>query len=197
MKQTRFHGRYEAPDRQCAAPGCPQPGEFRAPGDRRGGFDGPGEWRWLCLDHVREFNAGYDYFAGMSADEILAAQSPIAGWASETRAFRPTAGIGDAPRWADYADPLDAIGARAAGIRSRAERAARAAMDSRFSKDEHEALEDMGLGRDTDRTALRRRYAELVRRYHPDRNGGDRKFESRLNRIVEAYQLLSKSLALA
>lgn len=197
MKQTRFHGRYEAEGRDCAVPGCGQAGEFRAPGERRSGFDGPGEWRWLCLEHVREFNAGYDYFAGMSGEEILAAQSPLAGWASETRAFRPNAGFGDAPRWADYPDPLDAIGARAAGIKSRAERAARAAMDGRFSPAESAALEVMGLGRNADLKALRRRYSELVRRYHPDRNGGDRKYEARLNSVVEAYQLLRNSAAFA
>ena len=195
MKQTRFHGRFEPQGRGCEAPGCAEPGEFRAPGARRPGFDGPGDWRWFCLDHVREFNAGYDYFAGMSGEEILAAQSPIAGWAGETRAFRPTAGIGDAPRWADYADPLDAIGARAAGIRSRAERAARAAMDGRFSQEEVQALETMGLGLNADLGKLRRRYSELVRRYHPDRNGGDRKFEARLTKVVEAYQTLRKSRA--
>src|SRR5690606_23370130 len=81
-------------------------------------FDGPGEWRWMCLEHVREFNAGYDWFEGMSAEEIFAAQSPIAGWERETRAFRP--GAGAVPRWADFDDPLDAIGARASEIRRRA-----------------------------------------------------------------------------
>ena len=60
-----------------------------------------------------------------------------------------------------------------------------------------QALEVMGLGSDTDRTRLRRRYSELVRRYHPDRNGGDRKHEVQLNAVVEAYQLLRKSAALA
>ena len=47
------------------------------------------------------------------------------------------------------------------------------------------------------RQRLRRRYSELVRRYHPDRNGGDRKFEDRLVRVVEAYQVLRKSSAFA
>ena len=61
---------------------------------------------------------------------------------------------------------------------------------------EAQALEEMGLGLDADRTRLRRRYSELVRRYHPDRNGGDRKFEARLGRVVEAYQLLRKSSAM-
>ncbi|MBL4857696.1 MAG: DnaJ domain-containing protein, partial [Erythrobacter sp.] len=44
--------------------------------------------------------------------------------------------------------------------------------------------------------AVRRRYTELVRRYHPDRNGGDRQFETRLNRVVEAYQTLRRSRAI-
>jgi hypothetical protein len=196
MTSARFHGRVESPERGCEAPGCDAAGEFRAPGARPNGFDGPGEWRWLCLDHVRAFNAGYDWFAGMSAEEIVAAQSPVAGWQTESRVFRPTAGIGDTPRWADYADPLDAISARARGIRSRAEREARAAMVGRFSKEEAAALEVMGLGSDTDRTRLRRRYSELVRRYHPDRNGGDRSHEAQLSAVVDAYQVLKKSAAL-
>ena len=116
MSASRFHGRVESAGRRCEAPGCREAGEFRAPGRRPNGFDGPGEWRWFCLQHVREFNAGYDWFEGMSAEEILHAQSPIAGWRTESRAFRPTAGIDEAPRWADYSDPLDAISARARGI---------------------------------------------------------------------------------
>ena len=58
---------------------------------------------------------------------------------------------------------------------------------------EAKALETMGLGLEVDLRGLRRRYSELVRRYHPDRNGGDRQHEARLNRVVEAYQLLRKS----
>ncbi len=198
MSSPRFHGRYETAQRQCEAPGCRERGEFRAPGRRPNGFDGPGEWRWFCLQHVREFNAGYDWFEGMSAEEILRAQSPIAGWQTESRVFRPTAGIADTPRWADYADPLDAIAARARGIRGAAEgRARAAAFDARFSREEAQALEVMGLGSDTDRTRLRRRYSELVRRYHPDRNGGDRKHEAQLTAVVDAYQLLKKSAAFA
>jgi hypothetical protein len=198
MPSPRFHGRYEDTARGCEAPGCREAGEFRAPGRRPNGFDGPGDWRWFCLEHVREFNAGYDWFEGMSAEEILAAQSPIAGWRTETRAFRPDAGVDGVPRWADYADPLDAIAARARGIRGRAEgRAREAAMNVRFSREETQALEVMGLGSDTDRTRLRRRYSELVRRYHPDRNGGDRQHEARLTAVVEAYQLLKVSNALA
>ncbi len=197
MRSTKFHGRHEEEDRACDAPGCREAGEFRAPGRQPNGFDGPGTWRWFCLQHVREFNDGYDWFEGMNAEEILRAQSPASGWKTESPSFRPTAGVDGMPRWADFEDPLDAISARANGIKSRAQREAKMAMDGRFSKEEAVALETMGLGLNADRQRLRRRYSELVRRYHPDRNGGDRKYEARLGRVVEAYQLLRKSRVFA
>lgn len=197
MKQSRFHGRFEESEKTCEWSGCQEHGQFRAPGGRPNGFDGPGEYRWFCLNHVREFNSDYDWFEGMNAEEILDAQSPASGWKTESSAFRPPAGIDGTPRWADFDDPLDAISARAKGIKSRVQREAEMTMTGRFSQEEARALDLMGLGLDTDRRKLRRRYSELVRRYHPDRNGGDRQYETRLGKVVEAYQLLRKSLAIA
>lgn len=172
----------------CQRPGCPEAGEFRAPGERTPGFDGPGDYRWFCLDHVREFNAGYNWFEGMNAEEIMAAQHPAAGWDSETRAFRPTAGIDDAPRWADFKDPIDAISKRARRMHPQQRPDGRP-----VTPDERRALETLGLALDADRKALRARYSQLVRRYHPDRNGGDRSLEGKLQRVVEAYNLLKSS----
>lgn len=201
MANSRFHGRFEHTDKVCEHPTCREPGEFRAPGTLANGFDGPGEYRWFCLEHVREFNAGYNWFEGMSAEEILDAQSPAAGWRRESPAFSAKAQVDGAPRWNDFDDPLDAISARANGIKSRAAREASmsnsGSMSGRFSKTEAAALEVMGLGSDTDKTRLRRRYSELVRRYHPDRNGGDRSYETRLSKVVDAYQLLRKCRAIA
>jgi len=195
MRNDKFHGRVQSDGRICYAPGCDDPGEFRAPGVRASGFDGPGDYRWFCLEHVRQFNAGYDFFAGMSADEILAAQSPLAGWERETRAFRPDAGIDAAPRWADFTDPLDAISSHAKARRTDHEKAAEAARRG-ISPDERKAYDVLGLGYDADRRALRGRYSELVRKFHPDRNGGDRGFEGQLQAVVEAYSLLKASTAL-
>lgn len=196
MRNQRFHGRYESTGRVCGHPACREAGEYRAPGLRGNSFDGPGDWRWFCLEHVREFNAGYDWFTGMSAEEIYRAQSPVAGWANETPAFRPTAGIDGMPRWADFTDPLDAISARAGEIR-RAAAVKSYGKGSRFTAQERAALEVMGLGPQTERADLRRQYSVLVRRYHPDRNGGDRSHEGRLQQVVEAYQLLRRAAALA
>lgn len=196
MRHDRFHGRHDRRDRPCDWPGCERSGEFRAPGPRGASFDGPGVYRWFCLDHVRAFNAGYDYFAGMSPEEIFHAQSPLHGWERRTRAFSPTAGIDAAPKWADFADPLEAIAARARA-RTQAHRPAERADGRAVSQDERRALDVLGLSLDADRRALRQRYSDLVRRYHPDRNGGDRSFEARLQAVVEAYQVLKKAAAFA
>ncbi len=192
---ARFHGRVEANGRPCEVPGCEDAGEFRAPpleGAPQNG-ERPNGYRWFCLDHIRAFNAGYNYFAGMTAEEIHDAQRPYAGWERETRAFA-RAGGDPGPAWADYADPLDAIGAKFRNVReARAER-----QDGRpLSPADRSALKVMGLAVDVDRTGLRKRYSELVRLYHPDRNGGDRSHEAALQKVIAAYQQLKGAVAFA
>jgi hypothetical protein len=194
---NRFHGRVES-DRPCAVPGCREPGEFRAPPmeGQRSNQDGP-RWRWLCLDHVRAFNQGYNFFTGMSPEEIAAAQRPYAGWERETRAFSSNA-ASPPPRWADFADPLDAIGAkfRERVAKARADNEMR--QDGKFlSHEDRRQMAIMELPIDADRKALRSRYTELLRRYHPDHNGGDRSHEGRLQGVIEAYTHLRKAEAFA
>jgi hypothetical protein len=192
----RFHGRVET-GRTCEEPGCDQPGEFRAPSGHGRRGDEPAAWRWLCLDHVREFNTGYNFFQGMDPNEIAEAQRPYAGWERETRAFSHV-GADRPPRWADFADPLDAIGARFRQRmeEARAEQAARA--DGRpLGREDRASLKVLGLGVDADRRALRARYAELVRRFHPDRNGGDRSHEKALQDVIAAYTQLKSAPAFA
>lgn len=133
----------------------------------------------------------------MSADEIAAAQRPYAGWERETRAFSSNAhALG--PKWADFTDPLDAIGA---GYRQKMD-AMRAEIAGRgdgkpLSPEDRKALRVMELGTDADRKALRTRYAALVRRYHPDHNGGDRSHEKALQDVIAAYTHLRKAPAFA
>jgi hypothetical protein len=187
-KQSRMHGRVEGAQARCAVPGCGAPGEFKAP-LQPANFDGPGAWRFLCLDHVREHNARYNFFEGMSTEEITRAQHPLAGWDRASRSFAAN-GADPPPRWSDFADPLDAISGRFGSIREQAN-------TSRFTKPEQRALSVLGLGEDADRNQLRKRYSGLVRRYHPDKNGGDRSQERRLGEVIEAYQLLKKAAAFA
>jgi hypothetical protein len=193
-RTTRFHGRVAGQPKTCEHPGCAEPGEFRVPPaeGKRADFNGPGEWRWMCLDHVRAFNGTYNYFNGMSPDEIEAAQTPYGGWERQTRAFA-AAGADLPPRWADFVDPLDAIGARFGArmdVRPRADGRELSVVDRKF-------LKVLGLDVNSDRRALRKRYLDLVRRYHPDKNGGDRSHEKALQAVIEAYTALKSRPAFA
>src|SRR6476469_4154883 len=187
-KQARMHGRVEGARANCAVPGCCAPGEYKAP-LQPANFDGPGAWRFLCLDHVREHNAKYNFFDGMSTEEITEAQSPLAGWDRPSRKFAAN-GADPPPAWSDFADPLEAISGRFGRIRE-------GHKPTRFNNAERQALSVLGLGDDIDRHKLRQTYSTLVRRYHPDKNGGDRTHEARLTAVVEAYQLLRESEAFA
>jgi hypothetical protein len=186
----------EGRDRPCSHTGCEDAGEFRAPPeDPRSAPDGPPQWRWFCLDHIRAFNTEYNFFKGMSTEEITEAQRPYGGWERETRAFSSRAASGTSPpRWADFSDPLDAISAR---FRSRAADTALRKDGQPLSGADRSALKMLGLSIDADRRALRTRYTELVRRFHPDHNGGDRTHEKALQEVIAAYGHLRKAPAFA
>ena len=107
-------------------------------------------------------------------------------WPGETRAFRANGNVDIPPKWADFHDPLDAISAR---FKARVEEAkpAMGANGQLLSGDDRKALSTLGLGYDADRRAVRSAYSRLVRKYHPDRNGGDRSHEKALQAVIDAY----------
>lgn len=189
-RHTKFHGRVEGARATCDHPGCTERGEFRAP-VTLADFDGPGRYRYLCLDHVREHNATYNFFRGMSAEEIEEAQSPIPRRERRSRKFAFYQGADPGPAWGDFDDPLDAIAARFRDTGSLREARAR----SRFSAAEQEALHVLGLGHDADLASVRKAYKNLVRAYHPDRNGGDRRHEARLRAVIDAFDRLKEAEA--
>lgn len=135
------------------------------------------------------FNAGYNYFAGMSPDEIYEAQRPHSGWERETRAFA-SAPV-DTPAWTNFQDPLDAIGARFKdNLRARSQAGAAGPAPPKYAPVIISALKTLGLDENAEAAVIRRRYSTLVRQYHPDRNGGDRSHEKKLQAVIEARQVL-------
>ena len=161
----------ETPEPQaCGWPGCAGNGEFRAPRSNRMPGD-VGGWQYLCLDHVRAFNAGYNYFDGLSPDEIHAAQSPLAGWEKDVvRGGRMAFTFGDTH-----------------GLFDEALRPSRSPPGRWADKGDAQALGTLELDRNATAADIRRTYRGLVRRYHPDSNGGDRSHEGKLQAVVNAF----------
>ncbi|MEX2629865.1 MAG: hypothetical protein WD341_07995 [Tistlia sp.] len=71
----------------CAHPGCTAAGDFRAPAGR----DRLRDYLWFCLEHVRAYNSAWDYFAGLSSDEIERIRRRDCTW------DRPTWKLGSGP----------------------------------------------------------------------------------------------------
>ncbi len=137
-----------------------------------------GQYFCFCLDHVREYNATYNYFNGMTDEAV--------------RSYQKEALTGHRPTWkmgANRGDPMSrgAHGGFAAdGVG--AKRAAR--RQPRHGVVALKALYVLGLDDDARPDEIKARYKELVKRLHPDANAGDRSNEARLQEIINAYNVL-------
>lgn len=197
-RPSRFHGRVEHADgRRCESPGCEEGGEFRAPRSPRPERDG---YHWFCLEHVRAFNAGYDYFKTLSAEEAVQARTGHPSWDRTSRPFATNADpsgfnrAGIDPRRMNINDPHGIFTA----LKGRSGRfgAGSARPDGvRLSAKDRQALKTLGLGEDATLDAIKKHYKRLARRYHPDTNGGDRSQEHQLHKVIDAYTHLSQSPA--
>ena len=170
-----------APATPCSFPGCAAEGVFRAPKGR----DREGEYFCFCIDHVREYNATYDYFRGMD-DESLAKFRQ-----AETIGHRPTWKMGSRGGAAGARHVDETIYAEARAMRRRGARRADGAADApRYNALALKALDALDLDANATEITIKARYKELVKRHHPDANGGDRSSEDKLREIIQAYNYL-------
>jgi hypothetical protein len=170
-----------APGRNCEMAGCEAPGEYRAPKSRTT----LNQYLWLCLDHVRAYNAAWDFYKGMTPGEIEAQLRADTAWQRPTW---PLGRLGGKYLEAEELlhDPLEALAAGRAR-RRQARQDAPAGL--------REPLSTLGLEWPTTLDAVKTRYKALAKLHHPDANGGDRAAEERLKTINLAYATLRTHLA--
>ncbi len=183
-----LHADPAAPLRPCDAPGCLAAGEFRAP-KSRSRLD---EYAWFCLPHVRGYNQAWDYYKGMGQTEIEAHLREDTAWQRPTW---PLGRLGGARRHtAEYlADPLGLL----LDTPLHARRGAKREEPVGPPPELRAALDVLGLEWPLDQPALKTRYKELAKRFHPDVNGGDRGSEDKLKDVNRAYSLLRQRLGAA
>ncbi|MET3790953.1 J domain-containing protein [Aquamicrobium terrae] len=174
----------------CQWDGCREPGTHRAPVGRMR----EGEYFRFCFDHVREYNKSFNYFSGVSDSEVARFQKEA------LTGHRPTwkMGVNNAARSApDFAqmrsgragyynrmrDPFNIFGTDPnTPPRQRKARPLEA-----------KALETLGLTAEATAKQIKSRYKELVKRHHPDANGGDRGSEDRFRDVLQAYRVLKQA----
>jgi curved DNA-binding protein CbpA len=168
----------------CHWKGCKNAATHRAPMGRKR----EGEFYRFCIDHVREYNKTYNYFSGLDDDSIARFHKDAA------TGHRPTWAMGVNPA-ADVPPPNGSNPFESATARIRARLNGRLAAErTRKPKTlEKKALDDLGLPHSATGDQVKARYKELVKRHHPDSNGGDRSSEDRLRRIIQAYKFLKQA----
>lgn len=179
--------------RLCDAPGCEDQGEHRAPRSR----DDLNNYYWFCMEHVRAYNARWNYYAGLNQDEI---EKQIR---ADTTWWRPTWPLGTnggRVRSTRPSDPMVDFSAFAQDDWDH-ERTGPGHVNGtgwrpRPGSDEAEALAILNLHPPVTRDAVKLRYKELVKKHHPDANGGNRDAEERLKTINRAYSILRTSAEL-
>jgi len=175
-------------ERACDHEGCRQPGVARAPKSP----ELLNEHYWFCQPHAAEYNRHWNFYAGLTDDQIRArqAEEQVTG-GRPTWSFKAGKGTREAAAQASRGFFRDAFGIFGQGKAATA--AERAATERRLGKLERTALADLDLDATADGPAIRRRYAELLKRCHPDANGGDRSAEHKLQRVLKAYKTLQKA----
>ena len=175
-------------EKPCEWPSCSKASAARAPKSR----DLPGEFYNFCQPHAAEYNRNWDFFAGMTPgeskrwhDEAHTGHRPT--WQFRASRLSREAAAASSKGAHAFADPFTIFGAG----RSKGEVEKPAARH--LGKMERQALSDLDLDDTADGPTIRARYTELVKRCHPDANGGDRSAEHKLQRVIAAYKSLKKS----
>lgn len=172
----------------CAWEGCTALGEYRAPRDRdlRSYIN-------FCLEHVRAYNAAWDYHKGATPADLEAEIRSAATWE------RPTWKLGSLSggrRRYKVHDPFGFAAGTAFDPEGETADTSRAKRDeaSQIHAARQSALKVLSLSMPVTLDGLKRRYKALVKKYHPDANGGSAEAETRMKIINQAYQTLKAEL---
>ncbi len=176
---------------ECDWPGCSALGRHPAPKGR----DREGEYYHFCIEHVRQYNKSYNYFEGMADEDMrewlernITGHRPTWRVGANAWAFRPS---GKRPPSGGYRhnmgweNPFGLFDEDGAPKSARPTRTLPGAILS--------ALHALNLDETADRETIKAQYKVLVKRFHPDANGGSKENEERLREIISAYHALRKA----
>jgi hypothetical protein len=173
-------------ERLCEAKDCIGPGSCRVAKSPQN----LSEYIWYCPAHARAHNEAWDYFKGMDDNDI--------------QKFRDEAMFGHRPTW-----PLGKRAAKArTGTRTQnplhdshalfeddadGNPAGPRRPERHLTRLQAMAMDTLQLAHNATLIEIKARYKELVKRFHPDANGGDRGAEERLKQVIKAYGVLRQS----
>ena len=160
----------------CEWANCKETGKFKAPSEK----DNSKNFKWLCSEHIKLFNKNWNYFEGMSQDEIEHFLKSDSTW------HRPTQKFGSSDNffsilWSNALSDKFKI--------FKDEEYNKISKRKLDAKDK-DAFRVMELELGADWPAIQKRFKTLVKKFHPDKHAGNKLYEDKLKKITLAYSHL-------
>ena len=164
----------------CDWENCKKTGDYKAPVER----DNSKQFRFLCLEHIKIFNRNWNYFSNMSEEEVeyfiksdLTFHKPTKSFGSSENFFKIL--------WNNALED---------NINIFKNSSFKDFKNSKLSQKDRHALEILGLEYGTKWQDIQKRFKALVKKYHPDKNQGSKKYEDILKKITLAYSQLKNTV---
>ena len=158
---------------------CKKEGEFKAPIER----DNSKKYRLLCLKHIKIFNKNWNYFENMNDQEIEYFIKSDLTWHKSTKNFGSSDNFFNILWNNALDDKLNIF--QSANYRD--------FKKTKMSQTDRDAFQVMELNVEVKWEKIQSKFKELVKKYHPDKNRGSKKFEDKLKKITLAYSQLKKT----
>ena len=165
----------------CEWENCSQNGKFKAPLEK----DNSKNYKWLCEQHIKLFNSNWNYFEGMSQNEIENFIKSDITW------HRPTQQFGSSDNFFNIlwnnalSDKFNFF---------KEEKINNSLKNRKFNEKDKDAFKIMGLESNADWSIIQKKFKTLVKKFHPDRNSGNKEFENKLKKITLAYSHLKVTM---
>ena len=161
----------------CEWKNCNESGKFKAPLEK----DNSRNYKWLCEEHIKSFNKNWNYFEGMSQKEIENFVKSDLTW------HRPTQKFGSFDNFFNIlwnnalSDKFNLF---------KEDKIFNSLTNKKLSEKDKDAFRIMGLKFDADWSSIQKKFKTLVKKFHPDRNSGNKQFEDKLKKVTLAYSHL-------
>ena len=164
----------------CDWENCKEIGNYKAPLEK----DNSRKFRYLCLEHIKIFNKNWNYFSDMSEDQIEYFIKSDLTWHKPTKSFASSDNFFKV-LWNHALD--DKINIFGKINHKNVQR-------SNLSEKDRHALQILGLNYQANWADIQKKFKGLVKKYHPDKNGGSKKYEDILKKITLAYSQLKNTV---
>ena len=170
--------------RLCDKETCENKGDYKAPKSR----SNLNNYYFFCLKHVTEYNKSWDFYKGLSVDQIELSIRKDTVW--------------DRPSWPLKGNPsnvMDQLKEFLINDYSLFEKEKEIhdflrnkLVDENITNEEHKSLKILELKMPISVDEIKKRYKKLVKIFHPDVNDNNKNAERKFKEITEAYKILLK-----